>query len=289
VLGCIGAWAARTLVREGAGVVGFDAGTDPRRLELIMEAEELAAVTLVRGDVTELASLERALDEHEISHVLHLAALQVPFARADPPLGARVNVVGTVNVFEAVKRRRGRIRGLAYASSIAVESLAGPPETHYGVYKQANEGTARIYWLDDRVPSIGLRPYVVYGPGRDQGITSAPTLAMEAAARGESYHIPFGGRTQFHYAPDVARAFVEASRSVEQDAVVANLGGAAVHMGEVVAAIEAAAPDVAGRITFDDVQLPFPAEFEAATPMPSTPLETGVRETIELFRSQNVS
>jgi nucleoside-diphosphate-sugar epimerase len=296
VLGCIGAWAARTLVREGAGVVGFDAGSDPRRLELIMEPEELAAVTLVRGDVTELASLEEALDAHEITNVLHLAALQVPFARADPPLGARVNVVGTVNVFEAVKRRRERIRGVAYASSIAVyargdgvrvaEDALGRPETHYGVYKQANEGTARIYWLEDGVPSIGLRPYVVYGPGRDQGVTSAPTLAMEAAARGEGYHIPFGGLTQFHYAPDVARAFVDASRSVGEGTVVANLGGAPVHMGEVVRAIEAAAPDVAGRITFDDVQLPFPEEFEAAAPARSTPLEEGVRETIELFRAR---
>jgi UDP-glucuronate 4-epimerase len=296
VLGCIGAWAARTLVREGAGVVGLDAGSDPRRLELIMEPAEAASVALVRGDITDLASLERALDEHEITNVLHLAALQVPFARADPPLGARVNVVGTVNVFEAVKARRERIRGVAYASSIAVyargdgvsvaEDAAGRPETHYGVYKQANEGTARIYWLDDGVPSIGLRPYVVYGPGRDQGVTSAPTLAMEAAARGDGYHIPFGGRAQFHYAPDVARAFVDASRAVAEGAVVANLGGAPVHMGDVVRAIEAAAPEVAGRITFDDVQPAFPEEFEAAAPAPATPLEVGVRETIELFRAR---
>lgn len=299
VLGCIGAWCARTLVREGADVVGFDAGSDTGRLELIMEPDELAAVTLVRGDITDLAGLERALDEHEITNVVHLAALQVPFAKADPPRGALVNVVGTVNVFEAVKRRREGIRGVAYASSIAVyaadsgttvaEDASGRPATHYGVYKQANEGTARIYWLDDEVPSIGLRPYVVYGPGRDQGITSAPTLAMEAAARGDEYHMPFGGRMQFHYAPDVARAFVDASRSVDEGAVVRNLGGAAEHMADVVRAIEAAAPESAGRITFDDVQLAFPEEFEAKAPAPATPLEVGVRETIELFRRQTSS
>lgn len=299
VLGCIGAWSARTLVREGAGVVGFDAGSNTGRLELIMEPDELAAVTLVRGDITDLSGLERALDEHEITNVLHLAALQVPFAKADPPRGAHVNVVGTVNVFEAVKRRSERIRGVVYASSIAVyaaddgatvaEDARSHPATHYGVYKQANEGTARIYWLDNCVPSIGLRPYVVYGPGRDQGITSAPTLAMEAAARGDGYHIPFGGHTQFHYAPDVARAFVDASRSVGGAAVVRNLGGAAVHMAEVVRTIEAAAPEAAGRITFDDMQLPFPVEFEAKSPAPATPLEVGVRETIELFRAQTSS
>ena len=56
---------------------------------------------------TDLNALERALDEHAITHVIHLAALQVPFVRADPPLGARVDVLGTVNVFEAVRRRSG--------------------------------------------------------------------------------------------------------------------------------------------------------------------------------------
>jgi nucleoside-diphosphate-sugar epimerase len=300
ILGCIGAWVARTLVREGAGVVGFDLGTDLRRLELIMEPEELARVKLVRGDVTDLAAVEGALDEHEITNVVHLAALLVPFAKTDPPRGAHVNVVGTVNVFEAVKRRRERIPGVAYASSAAVydradgarvaEDASGHPVTHYGVYKQANEGTARIYWLDDKVPSVGLRPYVVYGPGRDQGMTAAPTLAMDAAARGDAYHIPFGGRSQFHYAPDAARAFVEAARSGGEGAVVANLGGPAVHMTDVIQAIEAAAPTASGRITFDDVQLPFPEEFEAkARPAPATLLEVGVRETIAHFQASIVS
>ncbi len=181
-LGCIGAWIARTLVDEDAAVVGFDLGNDDSRLRLIMEPDELARVTLLGGDVTDSAQLGRALDEHEVTHVVHLAALLVPLARADPPRGALVNVVGTTNVFEVVKARRERIRGLAYASSAAVydvadsaaalaaEDAVGHPVTLYGVHKLANEGTARVYWLEDRVPSVGLRPYVVYGPGRDTGI-----------------------------------------------------------------------------------------------------------------------
>jgi UDP-glucuronate 4-epimerase len=295
VLGCLGAWVAGTLVREGAGVVGYDLGEERHRLELVLEPDELARVTLVRGDITDLRVLEAALDEHDVTHVIHLAAMQVPFARADPPRGARVNVVGTVNVFEAVKRRRDRVRGLAYASSAAVygaddgasvaEDALGAPGTHYGVHKQANEGAARVYWADDGVPSIGLRPYVVYGPGRDQGLTAAPTLAMAAAARGAGFHIPFGGRVQMHYAADVARAFVDAARDSRDGAVVANVGGPAAHMADVVGAIEAAAPEAAGRITFDDVPLPFPEEFAAARSLAVTPLEVGVRETIERFRA----
>ena len=113
-----------------------------------------------------------------------------------------MNVLGTVVVFEAVKARRDRIPGLAYASSTAVYNAADPspapesggtsPTTLYGIYKLANEGTARVFWADDGVASIGIRPYVVYGPGRDQGLTSGPTLAMAAAARGEPYEIGYG-------------------------------------------------------------------------------------------------
>ena len=76
----------------------------------------------VTGNIAELDALERALDEHGITNVIHLAALQIPACRADPPLGARVNVVGTVNVFEAVKRRLERMAPVVYASSIAAST-----------------------------------------------------------------------------------------------------------------------------------------------------------------------
>ncbi len=48
----------------------------------------------------------------------------------------------------------------------------------------------------------------MYGPARDQGVTAEPTHAMKAAARGDGYHIPYGGRLTFNYTADVARAFV---------------------------------------------------------------------------------
>src|SRR5690242_2684036 len=188
-LGCIGAWTVRALVREGTPVVALDLGRDHRRLAQIMTQDELAAVDFVVGDITDLASVERTLDEKGITNVVHLAALQVPFCRADPPLGALVNVVGTVNLFEAVKRRGLTARPLVYTSSIGAfsaddedvtthrleEDADGHPTTHYGVYKRANEGNARIYALDDGIASIGLRPMTVYGVGRDQGMTSTPT------------------------------------------------------------------------------------------------------------------
>ena len=125
VLGCLGAWVARCVLADGGDVVGFDLGADTSRLRLVLGAD-VDRVTLFRGDVTDLAALERAIDEHEVARVVHLAALQVPFVRANPPLGMRVNVAGTVNVFEAVAKRLDRIPAVAYASSAAVYGPSDP-------------------------------------------------------------------------------------------------------------------------------------------------------------------
>jgi nucleoside-diphosphate-sugar epimerase len=296
-LGCIGAWIVKTLVRDGIPVAAFDLGGDASRLDLIMEPDELERVMLVRGDVTEPDELGRALDEHEVTHVVHLAALLIPLARADPERGALVNVVGTTNVFEAVKQRREGIRGLAYASSAAVydavdaqqalrnEAAVGHPTTLYGVHKLANEGTARVYWTEDGLPSIGLRPHIVYGPGRDTGMTAGPTLAMAAAVRGEPYTIGWSSRSTFNYAPDAARAFIDAARAATSGAAVYNIPGANVPMSHVVAAIDDEVPGA--QISYDEIALPFPEEFATGGfAMPVTALEQGVRETLDLFRAR---
>ena len=298
VLGCLGAWVARAVLADGDDVVGYDLGENTARLDLVLGGDA-ARVTLVRGDISDLDALERVFDEYEITRVVHLAALQVPFVRANPPLGMRVNVAGTVNVFEAVSKRLDRIPGVAYASSAAVYSASDPspapeaggttPTTLYGVSKLADEGMARVYAADSGLPSIGLRPYVVYGPGRDQGMTSGPTMAMLAAVRGEPYAIGYGGTAQYDYAPDVARAFVAAARAERAGAAVYNAPGAVASMEEVVAAIRAVVPDA--EITWSGDPLPFPPQLEAVgfdrdvEPFSRTPLDVGVAATIEHFRA----
>jgi UDP-glucuronate 4-epimerase len=287
--GCIGAWTVAQLVHDGTPVVAFDASPDDHRLKLVLDDDELAALTRVTGDITDLEALERTLDEHGITHVIHLAALQVPFCRADPPLGARVNVVGTVNVFEAVARR-SNMGPVVYASSVAAydaldeshpqAAMEGTPSTLYGVYKRANEGTATVFAQERGVPSTGLRPHTVYGPGRDQGLTSAPTTAMLHAAAGLPYKLPFGGAYQLQYAPDVARRFIEAANSSTEAADLRDIGGPATHTDEVIEAITAAVPGA--QVTYERVVLPFPSE--TGDTMPATPLKEGVADAIARFR-----
>jgi UDP-glucuronate 4-epimerase len=302
-LGCIGAWTLRSLVREGVPVVALDAGRNRRRVEQLMAADELAAVTFVAGDITDLASVEATLDAHGITNVIHLAALQVPFCRADPPLGAAVNVVGTVNVFEAVKRRLDRMGPVVYTSSMGTYSAADMdpatgrlhedaephPTTHYGVYKVANEGTARVYALEGGVASIGLRPMTVYGVGRDQGMTSSPTVAIAAAVLGVPFTITFSGQTVFQYAADVAATLIAASRSGLEGAHVFNLGGEAVEMTTWIEMIETVVPGAAGLLDVASVQLPFPSAIDhdrlaALGPIPETLVRDGIAETADIFR-----
>lgn len=297
--GCIGAWTVRQLIREGVDVIGADAGSDARRVADLLQPEELARARFVRADVSDPVSVE-ALFAHEPTHVIHLAALQVPDCRADPVLGARVNVVGTVAMFAAAARV-GLRSPLVYASSVAAFAEAdgggrppadpsGNPDTHYGVFKLANESTARVFARESSVSSIGLRPFVVYGPGRDHGLTSATTMAMAAAARGEGYVIPFGGRSEMQYTEDVAAAFVAAARAPFDGATVVNVPGVSATIEEVVAAIELAVPQVAGRIEFGGPSLPFPQELDSTAfsttvgSLPVTPLVDGVAQTIRHFR-----
>jgi nucleoside-diphosphate-sugar epimerase len=302
-LGCIGAWTVRALVRDGVPVVALDLGQNHRRLDQIMTPDEADRVTFQVGDITDLGAIERVLDDHGITNVIHLAALQVPFCRADPPLGALVNVVGTVNVFEAVKRRLDRMAPLVYTSSMGayaatdtdpatgrlLEGAEPHPTTHYGVYKVANEGTARIYAVDDGVASIGLRPMTVYGAGRDQGLTSSPTVAIAAAVLGTPFTIGFGGRTVFQYAEDVAGTLIAASRSPLAGAHVFNLGGHPVDISAWVETIADIVPESVGLLSIAPTELPFPSEIDhaglaAIGPVPLTPIRDGIAATVDTFR-----
>jgi UDP-glucuronate 4-epimerase len=278
--GCIGAWTVAELVREGTEVVAFDLAPGHGRAALLLDEAELQRVRFVQGDVTDPASL--ALAFTGVTHVVHLAALQYPYCRDHHIGGARVNVVGTVCVFDAALAAGAK---LVFSSSIA--ALADG--RLYGTWKRANEGTAAAFWAEDSFPSIGIRPALVYGVGRDRGVTASMTLAMQAAARGEPYHIVHGGSSPLNHAGDVARIFIRAARAVSDGAPVYDAGGDEHHMRDVVAAIETAAPGA--RISFDEKPFaPTPPSFDgdaldgALGDVEWRSLEQGVHETVERFR-----
>jgi nucleoside-diphosphate-sugar epimerase len=215
-----------------------------------------------------------------------------------------VNVVGTTAVFEAARRQGDQVRGITYASSGGVYSPedANPssplrldtriwPPSLYGVFKQANEGTARIFWEEYGLSSICLRPCgIVYGPGRDQGNSSPPSKAILAAAVGADYHIPWGGRTVFEHAADVAEAFIQAAQASPAGAQIFNLGGSRGSVDDLVAAIENVEPAMRDRVSVGDATIVGPVEVDEAALTTAVgqvrwrSISDGVRDTIRTLR-----
>ncbi len=301
--GCIGAWAVRLLLDEGVAVVATDLSTDLSRFDLVSHGRG-GRPAFAQLDVTSTRDVADVVADYAVTHVVHLAGLQLPFCAADPPLGAMVNVVGTVNVFEAVKAA-GRPIGLALASSAAVfgspaghaagvvsDSSPLQPDSFYGVYKAANEGTARVYATGHGIGSVALRPFIVYGLGRDQGMTSDATKAMLAAAAGVPFRIKFSGSMLLSYAPDCARAFIASARAAagSGEAISLNVPGHRIAVPALAGLIEDILPGSGGLITWDHSPLPVPSLLAgpalrgAVGGVPDTALADGVHETIRGFQ-----
>jgi len=295
--GCIGSWIVKALIERGDMAIVFDRSDDSRRLSAIMSDEDLAKVRFITGDITDGASVLSALDASGAANVIHLAGLQVPTCKADPVTGALVNVAGTLNVFEAA--RQLGLKRVVYASSAAVygmndddvaldETAQCEPTTHYGVFKRANEGNARVYFLDHGVNSVGLRPLTVYGVNRDTGLTSDPTKAMKSAVLGRPFHIRFGGATDFQYVADTAAAFIACAGNAPDGAHVFNLHGETVTVDRIASFINDLSAN-GDLITFGGPPIPIAAAMDDSAirntigSLPSTPLETGMRETMDKF------
>ena len=297
-MGCIGAWVLRHLVDRGERVIATDVSTDPVRPGLLLNGEELDTIDWRQLDVTDTQAVVNMVADENVTHIIHLAGLQIPFCRENPPLGAAVNVIGTINILEAA--RHNGVRGLSYASSLAAlgpdamydkpvpDQVERVPAMLYGVYKVANEESARIYAQDWNVGSVGLRPYVVYGVARDQGVTADCAKAILAAAAGRKFHIRFDGDVTMQHASDVAQIFIRSSDTETKDAHVCNLRNDVLSMADFVAVLKDVCPSA--EITWEhNAALPFPADLSdkglksLLGEVPYTPMADAIRSDIERY------
>jgi nucleoside-diphosphate-sugar epimerase len=303
--GCIGAWTVKALLDRGLDVVVYDLDPRPRRLQLIASAEQVSRVAIRAGNIEDTGAIKALVKDEGITHIVHLAAQLMPFCQANPVAGAMVNVIGTLNVFEAA-RDAGRPVRVVYASSSAVwgpEEAYGSgkltetdplkPSTHYGVFKQANEGSARVFYSASGISSIGLRPWTVFGVGRDAGLTADPTLAMKALALGKSFQIRLTGHMDLQYVEDVAETFVRCLLSPLEGAHVFNLEGTVITMADFIGELDRAWPGAAKNITAQGPQVPVAYRMDGSqlrtfvTGIPQTPLPIGIRKTLDHFAQLN--
>ena len=111
---------------------------------------------------------------------------------------------------------------------------------------------------------------------------------MLDAAAGRDGSISYGGKNQLQYADDVAAAFIAASRCGHRGAAVLNLPGTTISMCELARLIGRQSPGGVS-VTAGEKPLPFPASVDTTAfdeivgPVQRTPIEAGIRETIERF------
>ena len=287
--GCIGAWIVARLIARGLTPVAFDISTDRRRLHLAMPGGQAEAVAWETGDIADPQAVLELVERHRPQAIIHLAAVLIPVCAADPVKGAEIDVIGTINVFEAA--RRCGVTRLVYASSAAALTPPGQdgPTTLYGVYKLADEGIARLYARDHDIASIGIRPHTVYGPGRDQGRTAEPTKAMLAAVAGRPYRMAYNGSLRMQHVHEAADAFIASALAEVEGAHVGDLQGVATTIPEIVAEIRRHIPEA--EIEVPNHVEPFVVEQSDASlravvgDWPRVGLGEGVAMTIEAFRN----
>ena len=243
--GCLGSWVIKLLIEKKDKVICLDTSSNINRLKLILDENFFKKISFNNIDIFDFENINKLIKKEKINFIVHLAAFQVPFVKSNPILGSRVNVEGTVVLYECAVKNKNQIEGFVSASSIGVfgdkiihnsntikEDTVPYPLNLYGVYKLANEGTGRIYFEENQINSIILRPYIIYGPGRDQGWTSAPTKAILHKMLNKGYTIPFSGSIYLHYAKDCAEQFLLALESNLKGCNIFNVTGETINISD---------------------------------------------------------
>jgi nucleoside-diphosphate-sugar epimerase len=286
-MGFVGAWVVKHLLGSSVKIRVLDLSSRGSAIIELVLGGTADQVEWMSGDITDGQVATEAAAGCDA--IIHLAALQLPACRNDPVLGAQVNVIGTLNIFEAAKKN-----GIPSITYMSTASVFGPddgtipnPATHYGTFKLANEGSARSYWHDAGIASVGLRPFVLYGPGRDAGLSAGISLACRAAALGEPYTIGFVGRADFVYVEDVAKALIAATSLPPEGPRVFTLPGEVASVDEIVKEIRAIAPSA--NITCQGKPNPSISESSGLDlrlmipDIPKTSLRNGLRSTIDRY------
>lgn len=214
--GFIGSHLADQLIQQGHSVVILDNLSTGKRENAPREAEVIVA------DATDYAAAAYACSN--IDGCFHLAAVaSVEKSISEWASTHRVNITATVNIFQAISRL-GKKAPVVYTSSAAVygnnpeaplsETSQVSPLTAYGADKFSCELHARIAWLVHQIPTIGLRPFNVYGPRQDPHSPYSGVISIFSHKIAQGLPITIYGDGEqvrdFIYVSDVARSFATA-------------------------------------------------------------------------------
>ena len=284
--GFLGSWIVKNFIKRDYKVTIFDLKIETELLEKLI-GKDVEKIKFLKGDVTNYEEVLEATVN--MDHVVNLAGLMTPDCSRNPSLGAEVNVLGSINVFEATKARG--IKFVVYASSAGVfgekDKYFPFPETHYGAFKLAVEGIARAYYNEANISSVGIRPFVIYGPGREIGGTATVTLACKAAKQSYNYNLNFSGKAGFVYVQDVANLVEMSINRAPVGALTININGITASVSDFVSKIINIIPEA--KLTINGDKLSVVEEILGDHPsdifkkFKYTSLSEGISNTINFY------
>ncbi len=317
--GCIGAATIKRLVRypQVERILIATRSSDTRLLNMWMGPKLDERIGFASADIGDTPSVTRLLQEFCPTHIIHLGALQSPDCDRFPEKGMGINVGGTMNLFHAASALATPLQRFVFASSAAVygkramyreatvsESAVLAPPNLYGVWKVAGEHLAALFHEQTDVPTICLRLNTTFGPGRDRGKTSAPTVALKSIAMGASqgktlaYRMPYQGRENYHYVEDVGDHFAGVAMEAFDGFGAFNIKGCTVPIPEFLETARSIATEL-GMGDFVDLgiaddaapnlficDLDDAAVGHAFPTLPRTSIPEGVRRSLVAFREQ---
>ena len=197
--GLIAAHAAAALAAKRKKVVFYDVAPNSSYVDIIMEGKPYE---IEIGDILDLPNILRVIKQHNVKGIIHTAGVLPERARANPSLCTRINVDGSVNIFEA--HRLMKLKRTVFISTIGVfdsrvcdghpwtENHRLGPNSYYGTTKLAAEMMGMHYARDYGVDLIAVRLSSVFGVS--QYYTSRASEIMRdiiepMALKGKAKHI----------------------------------------------------------------------------------------------------
>ncbi len=259
--GLVGTSFAQAAVRRDARLVFYDA--KPRGVFLDKKVPG-ADIELVQGDILDLPALLHAIVSHRVDTVVHTAGLVGTKVAEAPYTGVRINVMGTINVLEAV--RLAGVRRLVHISSLSVydqrrDCLAPLREDFprgngrlYDNTKVAKELMVEAYQRLYGFEVIVLRLAKLYGLGHFHGGSAGGRLIqtlVQCGLRSEVARVlrPLTTDFEYIYAKDVGRAVDIAATIPLPEETCFNIGsGEVLTFDELVRAIRGVLPGLDVKI-----------------------------------------
>ncbi len=285
--GFLGIWLLKKLLENSIETIVFDKNKNKNLLKKIINISN-KKIDFIEGDITNYDHVFEVSKKANL--LINLAGLMTPECSENPTEGNFVNVIGSINVFKAAINQNHKY--VIYTSSGGVfgrkDAKIPFPETHYGVFKLAVEGIARAYYLENNLSSFGLRPFVIYGPGREIGGTAGISLACKAIAKNKDYEIPFSGRAGFVYVEDVTELIFRIIKSQPIGSNVVNVNGISCSISQVIKLLSNINDKC--KITFKNNDLPIVGEIIGNSPkkyfsdFEFTSLKDGIINTIKFYK-----